>query len=456
VAGYNFIRPDRDQLFLMPPALQDWLPSDDLAYFILDAVDQFDLTAFHAAYRADGVGQAAFQPHMMVALLLYAYCLGARSSRQIERLCERDVAFRIVAGNLGPDHATIARFRQRHGEALKGLFTDILRLCKGAGLVKVGIVALDGTKMAADAALEANRTYETIRAEVETMLEEAESKDVEEDRLYGPEHRGDELPEGLRDRHGRLERLKQCRERLECEAAEAAAACAQKLEERAAKEAATGQKSRGRKPKPVPETPEPEAKANVTDPDSRIMKTRRGYVQGYNAQAVATADQIIVAADVTTQENDVGQLHPMLAATAIELQAAGVEDAVGAALVDAGYCSEENLERADPDGPELFVATRKDWKQREQMRQAPPPRGRIPGHLGPRARMDRKLLTQRGRRLYKQRGQIIEPVFGQTKTCRGIDRFQRRGLANCQSEWKVICGTHNLLKLWRSGKACWN
>ena len=149
MAGYNFIRPNRDQLFLMPPALQDWLPSDDLAYFLLDAVDQFDLSAFYAAYRADGVGQAAFQPHMMVALLLYAYCLGVRSSRQIERLCERDVAFRVVAGNLRPDHATIARFRQRHSEALKGLFTDILRLCKEAGLVKVGVVALDGTKMAA-------------------------------------------------------------------------------------------------------------------------------------------------------------------------------------------------------------------------------------------------------------------------------------------------------------------
>jgi transposase len=455
VAGYNFIRPNRDQLFLMPPALQDWLPPDDLAYFLLDAVDQFDLTAFHAAYRADGVGQAAFQPHMMVALLLYAYCQGVRSSRQIERLCERDVAFRVVAGNLGPDHATIARFRQRHSEALAGLFTDILRLCKEAGLVKVGVVALDGTKMAADAALEANRTYETIRSEVETMLREAESKDVDEDRLHGPEHRGDELPEALRNRGDRLARLKQCRERLECAAAEAAAAHARRLEERAAKEAATGQKLRGRKPKPVSETPESEAKANVTDPDSRIMKTRRGYVQGYNAQAVATADQIIVAADVTADENDVGQLHPMLAATAIELKAAGVEEAVAAALVDAGYCSEENLERADPEGPELFVATRKDWKQREQVRQAPPPRGRIPGHLSHRERMDRKLLTKRGRRLYKQRSQIIEPVFGQTKTCRGIDRFQQRGLRNCQSEWKVICGTHNLLKLWRSGKACW-
>src|SRR5512135_3331963 len=274
VAGYNFIRPDRDQLFLMPPALQDWLPPDDLVYFLLDAVDQFDLTAFHAAYRADGVGQAAFQPHMMVALLLYAYCLGVRSSRQIERLCQRDVAFRVVAGNLRPDRAAVARFRQRHSEALKGLFTDILRLCKGAGLVKVGVVALDGTKMAADAALEANRTYESIRSEVETMLTEAETKDLEEDQLYGPERRGDELPESPRDRGGRLERLRRCRERLEQEAAAAAADHAQKLEERAAKEAETGQKLRGRKPKPVSEAPEAEAKANVTDPDSRIMKTR--------------------------------------------------------------------------------------------------------------------------------------------------------------------------------------
>src|SRR5262249_5663903 len=281
----------------MPPALQDWLPPDDLAYFLLDTVGQFDLTAFHAAYRADGVGQAAFQPHMMVALLLYAYCLGVRSSRQIERLCERDVAFRVVAGNLRPDHASIARFRQRHSEALKGLFTDILRLCKEAGLVRVGVVALDGTKMAADAALEANRTYESIRKEVETMLTEAEAKDVEEDRLHGPERRGDELPEAMGARGSRPERLRRCRERLEQAAAAAAAEHAQKLEERAAKEARTGRKLRGRKPKPVSEAPEAEAKANVTDPDSRIMKARRGYLQGYNAQAGATADEIIVAAE---------------------------------------------------------------------------------------------------------------------------------------------------------------
>src|SRR5947209_3062788 len=240
MAGFNFIRPNRDQLFLRPPPLQDWLPPDDLAYFLLDAVDQFDLAPFHAASRADGVGQAAFQPHMMVALLLYAYCLGVRPSRQIERLCQRDVAFRVVAGNLRPDHATIARFRQRHTEALKGLFTDILRLCREAGLVKVGVVALDGTTMAADAALDANRTYESIRAEVETMLADAESTDAEVDHLVGPEQRGDELPEAMRDRNGRLERLKRCRERLEAEAAAEADDHARKLAERAAKEAETG------------------------------------------------------------------------------------------------------------------------------------------------------------------------------------------------------------------------
>lgn len=190
LAGYNFIRPDRDQLLLLPPALKDWLPPDNLAYFLLDAVDRFDLTAFSAAYQADGVGQAASQPHMMVTLLLYAYYLGIRSSRQIKWLCERDVAFRVVTGNLRPDRTTIVRFRKRHAEALKGLFTDILRLCKEAGLVKVGLVAIDGTKMGADAALEANRTYETIWPEAETMLREAESQNVDEDQLFGPEHRG--------------------------------------------------------------------------------------------------------------------------------------------------------------------------------------------------------------------------------------------------------------------------
>jgi hypothetical protein len=390
---------------------------------------------------------------MMAALLSYAHCLGVRSSRQIERLCQRDVAFRVVAGNLRPDHATVARSRRRHTEALKGLFTDILRLCKEAGLVKVGVVALDGTKMAADAALDAHRNHESIRAEVESMPEEAESTDAEEDRRVGPEHRGDELPEAMRDRGGRLGRLKRGRERLEAEAAAAAAERARKLGERAAKEAEPGQELRGREPKPVSEAPEVEAKADVTDPDSRIMQTRRGYVRGYNAQAAATAEQIIVAAEVTPEENDVGQLPPMLAATSTELKAAGVDETVGAVLVDAGYCSEEDLEPADPEGPEVFVATRKDWKQREQMRQAPPPRGRIPGPLSRRARMGRELLTKRGRRLYEQRGQILEPVFGQTEACRGIDRFMQRGLANCQAEWEVICGAPNLLKLWRSGKS---
>jgi hypothetical protein len=224
------------------------------------------------------------------------------------------------------------------------------------------------------------------------------------------------LPEAMRGRRGRLERLKRCRERLEGEASAATADHARKLAERAAQEAETGQKLRGRKPKPVAETPEAEAKADVTDPDSRIMRTRRGYVQGYNAQAAATADQIIVAAEVTPEEDDADQLRPMLAATATEPKAAGVDETVGAVLVDAGYCSEEDLKQADPEGPELFVAARKDWRQRERLRQAPAPRGRIPKDLSPRERMDRKRLTKRGRRLSKQRGRIIEPVFGRRRS----------------------------------------
>ena len=455
--GYNFLPCDRHQLYLLPPALQDWLPESDLAWFLLDAVAQMDLAAIERTYRADGWGQAAYEPAMMVALLLYAYCLGERSSRRIERLCERDIAFRVIAANQRPDHTTIARFRQTHEQALAALFTDVLRLCAEAGLVKVGVVALDGTKIQADAALAANRTAGAIEEAVQTMLAEAQAADNAEDRLYGTDQRGDELPEALRDRRSRLARLKACQERLEREAAAALAQQQAKLETRQAEEAATGQKKRGRKPK-VPQAvadaaaPTP---ANVTDPDSRIMKTQAGYVQGYNAQAVVTAEQIIVAAEVTQQANDVQQLHPMLAQAQENLQTIGHAQAIQTALADAGYCSEANLTKAVPAGPELLIATNKDWKQRKAQREQPGPRGRRPKSLMPRERMDRALLTKRGRRLYKKRGQMVEPVFGQIKDGRGCDRLMRRGHQACASEWKLLCATHNLLKLWRSGKARW-
>ena len=453
--GYNFFPCERDQLYLMPPALQDWLPEGDLAWFILDAVAQMNLTAIERTYRADGWGQAAYEPAMMVALLLYAYCLGERSSRRIERLCQRDVAFRVITANQGPDHTTMARFRQTHEIELAQLFTQVLRLCAEAGLVKVGVVALDGTKIKANAALASNRTAETIATEVSRMLTEAQATDAAEDRQYGPERCGNELPEGLRDRQSRLARLQACQERLTQEAATATAQQQAKIETRQAEEAATGQKKRGRKPKAPEAAADRDAKANVTDPDSRIMKTQAGYVQGYNAQAVVTEDQVIVAAEVTQEENDIKQLHPMLERAQANLKAIAYPQAVGTALADAGYCSEANLREADPDGPALLIATNKDWKQRKALREQPPPRGRYPKGLTARDRMERTLLTTRGRRLYKQRGQTVEPVFGQIKSARGCDGFMRRGTAACDNEWKLLCATHNLLKLWRNGKAGW-
>lgn len=455
--GYNFLPYDRDQLYLLPPALQDWLPQSDLAWFLLDAVAQMKLGDIQRTYRADGWGQAAYEPTMMVALLLYAYCVGERSSRQIERLCERDIAFRIIAANQRPDHTTLARFRKTHEKALAALFTDVLRLCAKAGVVKVGVVALDGTKLKADAALAANRTAESIDETVQAMLSEAQTVDDAEDGLYGSEQRGDELPEGLRDRRSRRARLQACQARLEQEAAEALAQQQSKLETRQAEEAETGRKQRGRKPKALKAIAEAAATAtaNVTDPDSRIMKTQAGYVQGYNAQALVTTEQIVVAAELTQQANDIQQLHPMVAQARANLHAIGHRQPIGPALADAGYCRDANLTQVVPNGPELLVATNKDWKQRKAQREQPPPRGRIPVHLSSRERMERALLTKRGRRLYKLRGQTVEPVFGQIKTVRGCDRFMRRGEQACASEWKLLCATHNLLKLWRSGKASW-
>ena len=451
--AYNIKTINRNQIYLMPPSLQEWLPEKDMAWFIIDVVEQMDLSAYYCKYRGDGRGQEAYDPSMMVALLVYAYSNGIQSSRSIERLCERDIGFKIIAGDEKPDHTTIARFRQDNGKAIEELFTEALKLCRKAGLVKVGLVALDGTKIKADAALESNRTYAHIESEVKKMLAEAEVKDAEEDRLYGKDKRGDELPEELQDRRSRLARLKECKARLEQEKADKVAKQQEKIVEREKQETETGQKKRGRKPRKPDTVTRAEAKANVTDPDSRIMKTRSGYVQGYNGQAMVTEGQIILAAELTTDENDIKQLIPMIEKAAeivaeLELK----EHSIGIVLADAGYCSDANMANTKPEGPECIIATKKDWKQRQAFRESDPPRGRIPGKLSLRERMERKLSTKRGRALYKKRGQIVEPVFWQIKTCRGIEKFIRRGFEACAQEWKLICATHNLLKLWRSGK----
>jgi len=449
--AYNFLECNRDQMYLMPVSIREWLPEDHLAWFILDAVREFALISFYRRHRSDGWGRAAYEPEMMVSLLVYAYCLGIRSSREIERACVVDVGFRVIAANQRPDYTTICRFRKENETELADLFTAVLELCAQAGLVKVGVVAIDGTKMTGNTSLAANRTYEYLEKEVQQMLQEAEEKDTQEDALYGKNHRGDELPTELATRESRLARLNEAKAQLEHQAQQKAAVQEEKIERRKQEEE-TGKKKRGRKPREPDEIPQEKAKANLTDLDSRIMKTRHGYVQGYNAQAVVTKEQVIVAAEVTQQQNDVRQLHPMLERTNEELTAAGVAEKVGVVLADAGYYSEENVLTADPSGPELLLATIKDHKQRQAMKDKVCPRGRIPNGMSVKERMERKLLTKRGKALYKLRSQTVEPVFGQIKGCRGSGTFMRRGVAAVNSEWRLICAAHNLLKLWRSGK----
>jgi len=310
--AYNFLPCDRNQAYLLPPSLVDWLPQDHLAWFVLDAVEQIDLTQFYKKYRTDGVGNSAFHPSMMVALLIYSYCTGERSSRKIEKHCQTDVGYKVVTANQYPDHSTISRFRKDNQSHLKKLFLEILRLCAEAGLVKLGKVSLDGTKIKANASLSANHTLKHLEQEIEKMLSEAAAKDAEEDKAFGPDKRGDEMPEDLRDRNSRITRLKACKERLEQEKAQVQKAQQDKIDKRKLKEQSTGKKPRGRQPKLPEEVGNKDAKANVTDPDSRIMKTRKGFVQGLNGQAVTTEEQIIVAEDVTQEENDKQQLHPML------------------------------------------------------------------------------------------------------------------------------------------------
>jgi len=456
--AYSYTTCNREQQYLLPPSMKEWLGDDHFVWFLLDAVEQMDLRAFHAAYRPDGTGQKAHHPEMMLAVMLYGYCHGERSSRQLERLCQESVPYRILAADTAPDHCAFARFRQRHEAALKAVFLEVLRLCAEAGVLKVGVVSLDGTKLKANAALSANRTLEGLEKEIAAMVSEAASRDAEEDARYGKDRRGDELPEGMRHREERVRRLRECKAKLEAQREAARRAQEAKIEQRKAEEAADGRKKRGRTPKTPEQAAEEKAdsKANPTDPSSAIMKTRQGYVQGYNAQAVVTEDQYIVAPGLTTEANDQRQLHPMLEEAAANLEAAGVKKKIGVGLADAGYSSEKNLTSGSADGPELLVNTTKDWKRRQALREAPRPRGRIPKRLTATERMERKLLTKRGAALYRKRAQTVEPVFGQIKDARGLDRFCRRGDEACGSEWSVICATHNLLKPFRSGKAAWN
>jgi transposase len=436
----NFLPCDREQELLLPPSLREWLAEDHLAWFVIDAVDALDLRAFYADYRADGWGRAAHEPAMMVALLLYAYAVGERSSRAIERRCVEDVAFRVICANHTPDHATIARFRARHEAALGATFTQVLALCAKAGLASVGLVALDGTLVAGNAAPAATRSYRAIADEI---LDQAASADADEDERLGAA-RGDELPAELAQRRSRRARLARCKEQLEAEQAAEQARYEANLAWRAQWEAEHGRKLGGRKPTP----PDPEAlevrRINRTDPDTRPMGRAGGAsVQGYNVQVLASPEQVILATEVTQAHNDGAQLGPMVASAVAEIRAAGIGEQIGTVVADGAYWNAPTIAEVRQRGIEVLIPTAN-------------PRRTAPRTLAARQgeearRIEAILATPEGAALYRRRQQIVEPVFAQTKFLRRMSRFQRRGLRACQAEWKLIAATHNLLKLWRAG-----
>jgi len=438
------------QSFLLPPSPLDWLPEGHLARFILDLMRELDLTRIYAYYERELRGYPPHHPLMMVALLLYGYCVGVPSSRKIERKTHEDVAFRVIAGGEHPDHTRISEFRRVHLEALAELFVQVLRLCQKAGLVKLGMVALDGTKVKANASKHKAMSYDRmqkdearLREKVAELLAAAEKVDATEDAEYGAGRIGDELPEELRRTQDRLKKIREAKAALEAEAKQ------RKAEEQAAKdndEPPPGPRETSLPKHKVPITaegkPTDKAQRNFTDPESRIMKTGDGYVQGYNCQAaVDAAHQIIVAQAVTNQSPDPEHLVPMLTKTV---------DNCGATpeklIADAGYFSENNVCEPQKWGVDPYIST---GRQRHD-ETTPPVRGRAPNDMTVKEAMARKLATKAGKSVYARRKAIVEPVFGQIKEARGLRRFLLRGLQKVRGEWSLITLTHNILKLHRA------
>jgi transposase len=438
-----------NQSYMFPPTPQDWLPEDDLVYFVLDTVATLDLRPIFEHYERERRGQPPFHPRMMVALLLYCYATGTRSSRKIMRRCRTDVACRIIVGEDIPDFRTISEFRRTHLARLETLFVEILELCALAGLVKLGTIALDGTKVKANASRHKAMSYDRmqqeekrLKEEVARLLAEAEASDTSEDAMHGPDRSGEEVPAELARRQSRLAKIEQAKA---------------ELEERARKEAAeeaARREAEGKAPPtkaPVDAVPDPKDQINFTDAESRIMKTaNKGWDQCGNAQAVANEAQIILAADVTDQANDKRQALPMVDQAHNNLEAAGVEQAIGAAVMDTGYYSEANTAGLQKRGIDPYVATER-LKHNEEIPAVPC--GRIPNNFSAKQRMARKLRTKPGRETYAKRKGIIEPIFGQLKQVLGFWQFSLRGLAAMRSEWRLMCTVHNLLKLWRHSQA---
>jgi transposase len=416
-------------MLLMPPALADWVPEDHLARFVSDVVETLDLTAIEDTY-AEERGYPPYHPRMMVKVLLYGYATGTYSSRKIARRLVEDVAVRFLAAGNQPDFRTLSDFRKRHSAALAGLFTQVLRLCRRAGLIKLGQVAIDGTRIKANASKHKAMSYgrmgekeAALQAEIAELLRRAEQADRDEDGRYGADRRGDELPAELARRESRLQKIQEAKAALEAEAREQA-------------------RQAGKDPEQA--TPAPKAQRNFTDPESKIQKTADGYIQGYNAQAAVDAHaQVIVAQDVTPMAADVGELLPQVTAIGRTLQQRPAQ-----VLADAGYCSDDNLRILARKRIDAYIAT---GRQKHDEWLAPAPRGRPPADLTRRERMARKLRTLAGRAVYARRKAIVEPVFGQIKHARRFRQFLRRGWTAVRHEWALICTVHNLLKLHTAG-----
>ncbi len=440
------------QLLLMPPDLRQWLEEGHPAYFILDVVEVLDLSAILASYDGSRGGRPGFDPRLLVALLLYGYCVGVHSSRKLERATYESVPFRILAANQHPDHATIAEFRRRHLGALSQLFVQVLQLCEKAGLVRLGHVAMDGTKLRANASKHKAMSYgrmeeklSELEGQVKELLAAAEAADQAEDAQYGS-RRGDELPEELQLRQKRLEKIRQAKAELE---AEAQAEAQRQLAEKAA-QAGGGAEKPTKGSEPAPEKvvrPAQKAQRNFTDPDSRIMRdgATKSFEQSYNCQAVVDSQaQVIVAAQVTQQANDKQQVKPLL-----EQMKANLGGRKPAELsADAGYFSEDNVSYLEGQQIDAYVAT---GRQKHGTTPSVTAEVVIPDQATVRERMAAKLQSSNGKKVYSKRKEIVEPVFGQIKEARGLRRFLLRGLEPVQAEWSLICTTHNLLKLFRSG-----
>lgn len=438
------------------------LPEDDLVFFLIDLMPQMDLSAFHQYYAGELRGQPPYDVTMMVTLLVYGYCVGVRSSRKIAAACERNLAFRAIVGDAPPDFRTISDFRKIHLAAFAKLFVEVLRVAGEMGMVKLGNLSTDGTKMGANASRHKAMSYgymskeiARLQAEIKKLLEQAEQMDAEEDAVHGS-RRGDELPDELKRREDRLTKIAAAKARLEAEAAARAAEEQRQRDAAQAEREAEGRKRRGKEPAPVDPTPADKAQTNFTDPEAKIMKqSNKGFDYSFNAQAVVDGEaQIIVAAEVTTQANDKQQAAPMAQAALDNLDAAGIDkpkDANGEAkpipnTADSGYFSEQAVADLEKMGVDPHIAT-----GRQKHHETPP----APQSTGPSApasakeKMQHKLRSAAGKALYAARKHIIEPVFGQIKGVRGIRKFLLRGLEKVAAEWNLICLTHNLLKIWR-------